>query len=767
MTTIKNIISVLLLLVVLGSTQAQTPVSPKKIDPFEMKGDKAYESLLYADALDQYKLAIKHAASEKAIQHLSIKIADCYWLIRNYDSAYRWYSSVPLERINISRRDKIRLAELSANFKKYTDAFEILNNVEGYAIRAVGFTQTPKMLRDSTQWDVKYLEGINTNFFREFSPMLVDSSLTWTTNQPKKFTSNGIMGWDNKGYNRFMKATDMQALSPIDIPIRKVIDISGLDSGRPARLAKHHELADVEQNRTMHYPTFISEKLNKVNKITVPIEPAGSIQYNIAHAGYASVQKQLIMSANLQGKLNNATRMLSIASATLMGNAFSEPMFIVEPTLSFSNMHPAVHPDGNLIVFSSNRIGGMGGFDLYSTERDETGNWTTPVMVNGVNTMGNELFPTFGADGRIYFSSDAHPGLGGLDIYSAKYENGKITDIRHFSYPVNSAFDDFGLTMDASGKKGYFSSDRLGTDDIFMFEKSSNLVLITGKVNSSVTKDVKPGVEVMIVEKEDNGEGMGKKIVLTNIQSSNLEADKTAQKVDISSSSVPASTISSGSVVDTVALSKTLGMVPVNQLIGEASLNKSALQEAQTDKTDSKGAYQFWVKPNRSYEIIIKDGTAPSEKLLINTYGKGNIGYVEDVVINDVVPEPIVPEPVKPLSPIKTFEPKEFIVYFKFDKDAIRRQYADTLDQLASLMKSNTNIICDLRGHTDQYGDEGYNEGLSERRVMNVRAYLINAGISEDRIVISSYGEKKLIQEYKSKRKSEINRRVEITLHDK
>ena len=755
MKSIKYIFSGFLLLVVISSAQAQK----KQTNPFEIKGDKAYESLLYADALEQYKQALKSSRSAQSSQDLSLKIADCYWLIRNYDSAYRWYASIPMERININRKDKVRLAELSANFKKYTDAFDMLNNVEGYSIRAVGFTQTPKMLRDSTQWDVKYLEGINTDFFREFSPILIDSSLVWTTNQPKKFTSNGIMGWDNKGYNRLMKAADMNALSPISIPARKVIDISGLDSNKPARLARHYELADVNQNRAVRYPTFISEKLNKINKIAIPIESAGSIKYNIAHAAYAPAQKQLMLSANLQGKLNNATRMLSIASASLQGVLYSEPKFIVEPTLAFSNMHPAVHPEGNLLVFSSNRIGGMGGFDLYTSERDETGNWSTPIMVNGVNTAGNELFPTFGADGRFYFSSDAHPGLGGLDVYSAKFENGRVSDIRHFSYPVNSAYDDFGLTIMADGKKGYFSSDRLGTDDIFMFEKASHLVLLTGKVNSSITKAVKPGVEVVIVEKDDNGEGLGKKIVLTGTAKVDTVAGALVQNGGNASSAVPSNIPTNGATIDTLILAKNLGMVPVNQLLGEASINRSALQEAQTDKTDDNGAYQFWVKPNRSYEIIIKDGSNPVEKLLVNTYGNGTQGYVGEVVINDKLPEPEIP-----VAPTLTFEPKEFIVYFKFDRDAIRKQYADTLDQVAALMKANDGLVCDLSGHTDQYGTDGYNDNLSERRVVNVRAYLIAAGIPENRILISSFGEKKLVQEFKSKRKSEINRRVEVTL---
>ena len=124
------------------------------------------------------------------------------------------------------------------------------------------------------------------------------------------------------------------------------------------------------------------------------------------------------------------------------------------------------------------------------------------------------------------------------------------------------------------------------------------------------------------------------------------------------------------------------------------------------------------------------------------------VGKLKEVIVNE-----------KPSIPTK-----EFIVYFKFDKDLIRKQYADTLDQVAAMMKAFPDLICDLTGHTDQYGTNGYNDDLSSRRVVNVRDYLIKAGIPTERILIGSFGETKLVKMYIDKDKAEINRRVEVTL---
>lgn len=749
MITTKYIFSAWLLAASLSTVQAQST----KVNSLETKGNVSYANLLYADAMTYYKQAYNTTQTTELIA----KIADCYWLLRNYDSSYVWYAKLPQDRLNENKQEKVRLAELTATMGHYLQASESLKDVSGYSSRAMGFTKTAIMLRDSAQWAVQYLSGINTDYFREFSPVLVDTGLIWTTNQPKTFSQNGIMGWDKMGFNRLMKIIDLQQLKPEPIKSRQTLD-QYADTNRPVKLAKHYTLADVDLLGQMNLSSALLKRLKDINTIAKPVVFTDKLDYNVAHASYSHSEKNVLFSVNQQGKLKEQTRNLALASASLNGVVLSKISFLLEQNAAYSNMHPALHPNGNIVVFSSNRDGGKGGFDLYMISKNDEGKWSDPQPLQGVNTLGNELFPSFGGDGKFYFSSDAHPGLGGLDIYAAAIENGRVKNIRHLSYPVNSAYDDFGLTINADGNKGYFSSDRLGTDDIYMFEKEVKLVMLTGKVNSSATKEGKPGVEIVINEKVDNAQAIGNKVVLK----SDDAAGKTIGNTNEDLKTYPLNNktgISSANPTLSGAIEE-LGSYDIYELSGEQSASSVGLLSksgTQIVKTDARGEYSLWVKPNRSYELIISDGSSPKETMVINTYGSGNKGDIGSIAMNDKLPEP----------PKKVFDDKQYIVYFAFDKADIRKKYSEILNEVIEVMRGNSEIVCELTGHTDQFGKEEYNDGLAARRVDNVKEYLETNGIGSRSLVTDSFGEKKLVKVYNSKSKSEINRRVEITLKNR
>lgn len=141
---------------------------------------------------------------------------------------------------------------------------------------------------------------------------------------------------------------------------------------------------------------------------------------------------------------------------------------------SYSNAHPAISEDGKTMIFSSDRIGGLGQADLYICSKTENG-WNTPINLgNTINTEGRELYPYL-TGSTLYFASDGHPGLGGLDIYKALIVDGLITRIENLGYPINSSKDDFGLTT-KTDEQGYFSSNRNNeiADGIFSYENSQS-----------------------------------------------------------------------------------------------------------------------------------------------------------------------------------------------------------------------------------------------------------------------------------------------------
>lgn len=155
--------------------------------------------------------------------------------------------------------------------------------------------------------------------------------------------------------------------------------------------------------------------------------------------------------------------------------------------------HPAVSPDGQWLYFVSNMPGGLGGYDIWRCELTASGTGPVENLGTPVNTPGNEMFPTFRPNGDLYFSSDGHPGLGGLDIFiavphsdvtSTEAPGGNYT-IEHPGYPLNSQGDDFGMTFEGVHNRGYFSSNRgdaRGWDHIYSFEKSEIVLTVKGWV---------------------------------------------------------------------------------------------------------------------------------------------------------------------------------------------------------------------------------------------------------------------------------------------
>jgi outer membrane protein OmpA-like peptidoglycan-associated protein len=153
-------------------------------------------------------------------------------------------------------------------------------------------------------------------------------------------------------------------------------------------------------------------------------------------------------------------------------------MFFNNPKFSF--FHPAITPDGKRLYYVSDDNSGQGGTDIYYIDQNEDGSWKNTVNLGqDINTAGNELFPTF-YEGNLFISSNGHPGLGGLDIYRlVRGVNGEPI-LKNMGYPVNSAKDDFAFSI--KGTKGFFSTNRNGSDDILAFDFKQSFVKLVGKL---------------------------------------------------------------------------------------------------------------------------------------------------------------------------------------------------------------------------------------------------------------------------------------------
>jgi len=189
-----------------------------------------------------------------------------------------------------------------------------------------------------------------------------------------------------------------------------------------------------------------------------------------------------------------------IFTAVKENGDWSKPELIPLAADSQIVAHPSVTSDGNTLFFVSNIPGGQGKMDIWKTTKKDGGEWEAPVnMGSEINTPGNEMFPFIHPDGTLYFSSDYHLGMGGLDIFKATLTEDGSYKIKNMRYPINSTHDDFGIVFQEEKERGFFSSAREGDDEIFSFVLPPLKFSIEGVVKDKKTKEPIQNASVKLV----------------------------------------------------------------------------------------------------------------------------------------------------------------------------------------------------------------------------------------------------------------------------
>ena len=381
-----------------------------------------------------------------------------------------------------------------------------------------------------------------------------------------------------------------------------------------------------------------------------------------------------------------------------VGSGAWSPAVPVFPDLREVNVgHPALSTDGRYMLFSARSAEGWGGFDLYGSQLLDNGNWTEPSLLSRqVNTPGNEQFPVLDGD-TLYFSSDFHASMGGLDIFkSYRLESGEWSPPVNMKSPVNSGADDFGFYIIHPVKGlpyGYFTSNReggSGREDIYQF--------------------------ALLPPDPRREEAERKK----------REAEKLA--------AVPLQYF-----LDVIVLEKIFAEPgnPNSPLLGRKPLDSAQITTMVSGNdqrffTDSTGKVRLPIQPDTRWEFI-----AGREGYLNNTASFNAAGLRAS---------PTAPVLVVELEIVldKIYRNTEIIledIFYDLDKWDIRTDARPTLDKLANTLKINPQIRIQLGSHTDCRGNEAYNQVLSQRRAQSAIEYLIGKGIQPGRMVARGYGE--------------------------
>ncbi|MEO9894082.1 OmpA family protein [Aurantibacter sp.] len=214
-------------------------------------------------------------------------------------------------------------------------------------------------------------------------------------------------------------------------------------------------------------------------------------------------------------KDENGVIRLKIFKATLKEDVWQDIEELSFNSDSYSVAHPVLSPDEKTMYFASDMTGSLGESDIFKVTINDDGTFGTPINLgNTINTEARETFPFVTSEEILYFSSDGHPGLGGLDVFGTKIADAKYDGaILNVGEPVNGKMDDFTFIIDETSKKGYFASNRQegrGADDIYSFTETKPLVFdcqqdITGTVRDKISNEVLVGATVKVID-ENNEE---------------------------------------------------------------------------------------------------------------------------------------------------------------------------------------------------------------------------------------------------------------------
>lgn len=243
----------------------------------------------------------------------------------------------------------------------------------------------------------------------------------------------------------------------------------------------------------------------------LPFAPKLRTAYHDGPASFDQGNELIYFTRNNMVKRKTARSNQGEVNLKIFWGALSEGQWKLKGEFKYNNDEysvgqPAITNDGTVLYFVSDRPGGYGKSDLYYSILSNK-EWGAPVNLGPViNTSGNEFFPFVSKDGTLYFASDRLESLGGMDIYFSVPENGVFGDCQNMGYPVNTSSDDFALTLDSTGMKGYFCSNRpggKGDDDIYFLKIKSDSIILKGIVKEKGSNDLIAGATVYLTNMQN------------------------------------------------------------------------------------------------------------------------------------------------------------------------------------------------------------------------------------------------------------------------
>ncbi len=695
--------------------------------------DKQYEDMSYISAVRLYEefLRTDHKKDPAQNREALAKLGYCYRKLQDMPNAERVYGELVKTYSDLESEIYLYYAQALASNGKYREAQRMYSQYgekQAEDLRGRRFTvaymDMNRFYRDSSQYRI-YNMPFNSRQ-ADFSPMYYKSGLVFVSARDESGAIKRVFNWNQTPLLDLYFFPDTNQLRQPGN--EQMVNTAILGSS-----SDHAETAPTDQ------------QISKAEKFSRTLNS----KYHEGPMTFTKDQSMIVFTRNngskgKSGKSNDGVRKLKLYSSVYHNNKWVDIKELPFNNPDYSVGHPAFSPENNKLYFVSDMPGGYGGTDIYVVEFAE-GQWGTPVnMGKEINTEGNEMFPYVDERGNLYFSSDGHEGLGGLDVFYAELRDGvAYKGVENIGAPVNSDKDDFGIITDANRTKGFFSSNRrkgISDDDIFSFRRACKQLNI-------FVYDAKTGAPIETADVRVLREGTSQELRVTNTEGrsemcvdANTDYEFKAVKEGYAVNSVRFSTLTQ-SMKPVMSVSVYLnrsentiikGVVrtEVNQKPAagvKVTLRSEKDKTEQTVTTGVDGGYEFDVKPNTPVTLTAKKDKYTTKRTRIvkpkaravmtdslGLYGEGDVFQLNNI-------------------------------YYDLNKFFIRPDAARELDRVVKLLQEYPAMKIELRSHTDSRASDVYNAKLSQNRARAAMDYIVSRGVVPNRLTARGYGESEIV----------------------
>lgn len=401
--------------------------------------DRKYDKYSYVDAIEIYeKVAEKGYKSAELFK----KLGNSYYFNGELDKAAKWYKDLFALNEEVEPEYYFRYSQCLKAVEDYDNANKYLElfNQKTDDSRGNAFAKNKDYLKDIDAVSGKYSIGTTTinSEFSDYGPSFFGNQLVFTSSRKEGALYNKIHKWTMQNF------TDLYSVT-------------------------------INNDKSLSEPQNFSKTVNsKFNESTPVFTNDGKTMY-FTRNNYLDGKK---------GKDDDKSTLVKIYKASLINNEWDNIQEVPFNSDEYSTAHPTLSADNKTMYFASDMPGGFGNSDIYKVSLNSDGTFGKPENLGTtINTEGRETFPFIAFDNTLYFASDGHLGLGGLDVFESKFSNNEFQKPENLGKPINSSMDDFGFIVNKE-KSGFFTSNRdggSGFDDIYSF------AICTQKIHGIIT----------------------------------------------------------------------------------------------------------------------------------------------------------------------------------------------------------------------------------------------------------------------------------------